>query len=156
VLKGFVMAPNLMLLTRHNRLDSEKFLTKEVHYKVMCAGGCGIAFSGKAQAGGVVEDEIIHMGWLDNCTMVRMFACTDCAANAPSIQSTLLLPRAVEVFTRLPGTAPREICFLSKAGGVYKNEEIVELWVESLDEIGRAIPNSNRVDWENFVRRLYA
>lgn len=98
------VATNSNWTRRYNRLESEKFLAKKVHCKVICAGGCGIAFSRKAQVGGEAEDEVIRMGWLDKCIMVRMFACTDYAANETAIENTLLLPRAVEVFTRFPAT----------------------------------------------------
>jgi len=88
---------------------------------------------------------------LDKCMMVRMFACTKCVAKEPGIGDTLRLLKAVEVFKLLPGTAPREICFLSKAVGLQNTEEL-EVLVESLSEIGIAILRQNRVDWEDFIR----
>jgi len=72
---------------------------------------------GRAEVGQVVENEVIHMDWLNECTMVRMFACAECAAKYPGIKNTILLPRAVEVFKTLLGTAPTQICFLTETAG---------------------------------------
>jgi len=51
------------------------------------------------------------MGWLDNCAIVRVFACTDYVTKELGIQNPLLLPRAVEVFTLLPATTSSDILF---------------------------------------------
>lgn len=62
----------------------------------------------------------------------------------------ILLPRALEVFKLLPGTAPLKFCFLTKTVGLIKDINDVQVFLESLDEIGIAILKQNKVDWEDF------
>lgn len=64
---------------------------------VICAGGCGTTVLGKAQADRVVENEVVHIGWLHEVTMIGIFARTICGANR-SGRAAIYVPRAIKVF----------------------------------------------------------
>jgi hypothetical protein len=133
-LESFVMPTEFSLFTRCQNLDGKSPVKQAVPCTVICAGGCGTTFLGKVQTGRVVENKVVHMGWLNGLTMVRIFACKTCGAN-PSGTEVIYLPRLIKVFEWVAGAADHKVCFLSKNGGLYKNEKTVSILIETLDKI---------------------
>ena len=66
---------------------------------VICAGGCGTTVLGKAQADRVVENEVVHMGWLDGLTMVRIFVSKICGANPSGTEAILYISQGLSKFS---------------------------------------------------------
>jgi hypothetical protein len=79
--------------------DGERPLEQTVPCTVICAGGCGTTFLGKAQADRVVENEVVHMGWLDGLTMVRIFVSKVCGANPSGTEAILYISQGLSKFS---------------------------------------------------------
>lgn len=84
----------------------------------------------------VVQDEVIHMEWLDQSSAVRLFICKKCKADNTSATDLLPLPRVEALLIGMPVELPSKVLLFSNATGLYKDDEDCKILIEDLETIG--------------------